>query len=136
VGDVSLKRLGRLRLDYAGAYAFSYCFLALISRQFVEVSRSRIEGLLAAFPRLVGTGKEHTFVEGESVRYLYQPLEDIFVVVITNKASNILEDLDTLHMFTRVVRGYRYGIGQMHVIEPLLSTRFRTFARLTQKRIF
>ena len=89
---------------------FHMMVIALISRQFVEVSRSRIEGLLSAFPRLVGTGKEHTFVEGENVRYLYQPLEDIFVVVITNKASNILEDLDTLHMFTRIVRRYRSGI--------------------------
>lgn len=48
---------------------------ALVSRQFVDMSRIRIEGLLAAFPKLVGTGKQHTYVETENVRYLYQPIE-------------------------------------------------------------
>lgn len=48
---------------------------ALVSRQYVDMSRIRIEGLLAAFPKLVGTGKQHTYVETENVRYVYQPME-------------------------------------------------------------
>jgi coatomer subunit delta len=39
------------------------------------MSRIRIEGLLAAFPKLVGAGKQHTYVETDSVRYVYQPME-------------------------------------------------------------
>uniref|UniRef100_A0A2K5PDL5 Coatomer subunit delta n=1 Tax=Cebus imitator TaxID=2715852 RepID=A0A2K5PDL5_CEBIM len=41
---------------------------AIVSRQFVEMTRTRIEGLLAAFPKLMNTGKQHTFVETESIR--------------------------------------------------------------------
>mmetsp|Transcript_8225 Transcript_8225/g.14103 ORF Transcript_8225/g.14103 Transcript_8225/m.14103 type:complete len:514 (-) Transcript_8225:681-2222(-) len=75
----------------------------LVSRQYMDMSRIRIEGLLAAFPKLVGSGKQHTYVETENVRYVYQPMENLFLVLITNKQSNILEDLDTLRVLSKLV---------------------------------
>lgn len=75
-----------------------------MSRQFVEMPRIRIEGLLAAFPKLVGTGKQHTYVETENVRYVYQPMESIYLLLVTNKQSNILEDLETLRLLSKLVR--------------------------------
>jgi len=78
----------------------------LLSRQFVPMTRIRIEGLLAAFPKLVTSGKEgsqHTFIETENVRYIYQPIESLYVLLITNKHSNIKEDLDTLRLTAKLV---------------------------------
>lgn len=78
---------------------------ALVSRQFVEISRARIESLLTAFPKLVAnSSKQYTFVDGPGVRFVYQPMDDLYAVIITNKASNIVEDLETLQLITNIVR--------------------------------
>ncbi|KVI00890.1 hypothetical protein Ccrd_020849 [Cynara cardunculus var. scolymus] len=65
------------------------------------MSRIRIEGLLAAFPKLIGSGKQHTYVETENVIYVYQPMEGIYLLLVSNKQSNILEDLDTLRLLSK-----------------------------------
>jgi len=43
---------------------------AIMARQFISMTRIRIEGLLAAFPKLMSGGRntQHTFIETESVR--------------------------------------------------------------------
>ncbi|KYR01566.1 Coatomer delta subunit [Tieghemostelium lacteum] len=79
---------------------------ALLSRQFSEMTKSRVEGLISAFPKLIGTGKQHTFIETENIRYVYQPLESLYLLLITNKNSNILEDLETLHLLAKLVAEY------------------------------
>ncbi|KAL6614220.1 hypothetical protein ACP70R_036490 [Stipagrostis hirtigluma subsp. patula] len=79
------------------------------------MSRIRIEGLLAAFPKLVGTGKQHTYVETESVRYVYQPIEVLYLLVITNKQSNILEDLETLRLLSKLVPEYSPSLDEESV---------------------
>ncbi|KAJ2630855.1 coatomer subunit delta [Coemansia sp. RSA 1290] len=77
---------------------------ALVSRQFVEMSRSRIEGLLASFPKLLVPGQQHTTVETDTLRYLYQPLgDDMYMVLITTRQYNIVLGINTLNLIARAV---------------------------------
>jgi hypothetical protein len=81
------------------------------------MNRLRVEGLLAAFPKLVGHGnKQHCYVETDSVRYVYQPLENnLYLLLVTTKASNIVEDLGTLRLLAKVVPDVAGGL-QEHAI--------------------
>mmetsp|Transcript_6455 Transcript_6455/g.27160 ORF Transcript_6455/g.27160 Transcript_6455/m.27160 type:complete len:537 (-) Transcript_6455:195-1805(-) len=97
----------------------------LVARQFVEMNRLRIEGLLAAFPKLMGSGhKQHTFIETDTVRYVWQPVEQIFLLLITNKASNIVEDLDTLRLLSKVVPEVAGGHSEERVAEKVFDLVF------------
>ncbi len=81
----------------------------LIARQFVEMPRMRIENLLATFPKLVGADKQHNTVETAEVRYVYQPIENLMVLLMTNKLSNIVADLELLRLFAKVLTEYCPG---------------------------
>ena len=121
----------------------------ILSRQFVDIARIRIEGLLSALPRLLTaastptptsttgpsseststsksslaapttmtttTKQQCTFIETGSVRYVYQPLEDLLLVILTTKSSNIVEDLSTLRMVGRLVPEYVPNITEESV---------------------
>lgn len=96
----------------------------LLSRQFVDMSRIRIEGLLSAFPKLMGTGKQYTYFETDTVRYVYQPIETLFLVLITNKSSNIVEDLETLRLLGRIVPEFCSSLDDEHVSKKAFDLLF------------
>lgn len=118
----------------------------IVSRQFVEMTKARIEGLLSAFPKLMSSGKQHTFVETDSVRYVYQPLEKLFMLLITTKASNILEDLETLRLFSRVIPEYCRNMEESEIadnafnlifaFDEIVALGYRESVNLAQIRTF
>ncbi|RKP21384.1 coatomer subunit delta [Rozella allomycis CSF55] len=79
------------------------------------MSRSKVEGLLASFTRLIDEGQEHTFVESDDLRFVYQPMESLYLVMLTTKTSNILLDLETLHLFARIVPEYCKTVNEEQV---------------------
>ncbi|KAI9026287.1 hypothetical protein DFJ74DRAFT_663805 [Hyaloraphidium curvatum] len=117
---------------------------ALVSRQFVEMQRSRIEGLLASFPKLIGSGDQHTYLETESVRYVYQPMEELYMILVTNKTSNILQDIDTLHLFARALSEYCRSVDEKEILnrafelisvfDEIISLGYRENVSLAQIR--
>lgn len=81
------------------------------------MSRARIESLLASFSKVIPANTQHTSVETSDVRYVYQPLEDLYIILITNKASNILQDIETLHLFARVVSDMCRSADQREILK-------------------
>lgn len=119
---------------------------AVLSRQFREVSRSRIEGLLASFPKLADSGTQHTTVEQDNVRYVYQPLDELYMVLITNRQSNILQDIDSLHLFAQVVSSICKSLDEREILrnayellsafDELVTLGYRENLSLAQIRTF
>lgn len=91
----------------------------IISRQFRELTKDRVTSLLSNFPTLLSnsTQSQHTAVEDEYVRYMYQPLEEFYVVLITNKHSNILQDIDTLHLFAQSITSILRSVDEREIYE-------------------
>ncbi|KZT58326.1 hypothetical protein CALCODRAFT_495055 [Calocera cornea HHB12733] len=116
----------------------------VISRQFREMPRSRIDGLLTSFPKLIPANSQHTTIETAEVRYVYQPLEELYILLITNKASNILQDIDTLHLFARVISDLcrsadereiaRNAFELLGAFDEVISLGFREQVNLAQIR--
>lgn len=96
----------------------------LVSRQYVPMTRIKIEGLLAAFPKLIDNNSQSTFVETGSVRYVYQPLEQLYVVLVTTKQSNIMEDLETLRTVAKLIPEYCGGSMEANVTETVFELIF------------
>ncbi|CAK4066305.1 unnamed protein product [Aphanomyces euteiches] len=97
----------------------------MVARQFVEVSRIRLEGLLTAFPKLLASeSRQHTFIDTESVRYVYQPIESFFLLLITNKTSNIVEDLHTMQLMAKLVPDICGPLTEAHIREKQFELVF------------
>ncbi|GAB5365294.1 hypothetical protein AAMO2058_001045300 [Amorphochlora amoebiformis] len=119
----------------------------LLSRQFMEMKRIRIEGLLAGFTKLVGKGKkEHSLIETDEVRYVYQPLEGLYVLIITNPQSNIMEDLDTLRLLSKLIPQYCEGTSEADVaghtfelifaFDEVVNNGFKEYVTLQQVKTY
>ena len=80
------------------------------------MTRMRMEGSMAAFPKLVGHFKQHTFVETDTVRYVYQPMENqLFLLLITKKASNIVEDSGTLRLLAKMIPDVAGSVSEIYI---------------------
>jgi len=110
------------------------------------MQRSRVEALLASFPKLVDAGNQHTTVEQDNVRYVYQPLDELYMVLITNRQSNILQDIDSLHLFAQVVSSICRSLDEREILrnafellsafDELVNLGYRENLTLPQIRTF
>jgi hypothetical protein len=90
----------------------------LFARQFLEITRVQLEALLGSFIRLIDSSMQHTFLENETTRFVYIPLDNIYLVLLTSKDSNIVDDLETLRLLQKVVQHYcPYGLSDGSILK-------------------
>lgn len=65
------------------------------------LSEQRLTNLLSLFPQLIKSDQQHTYVENEVARFIYYPLGLFYLVIITNKVSNLIQDIDTLNLLVK-----------------------------------
>ena len=70
------------------------------------------------------SARQHTFVETETVRYVYQPIESLNIVVITTKGSNIIQDLETLRLISKIIPDYCQPISEETISEHVFELIF------------
>ncbi|MES1922932.1 hypothetical protein MHBO_004463, partial [Bonamia ostreae] len=75
----------------------------ILSRQFKDISSIKIGSILSIFPKLLGNGRNINYVEKDDIRYIYRPLDDLFLLLVTSLESNFLSDLDLLNVLSKSV---------------------------------
>ncbi|KAK9171555.1 Coatomer subunit delta [Cryptosporidium meleagridis] len=78
----------------------------LLSRQFVEMTRGNVEAYLNRFIKKIEQfclSNEYTYMEIDNIRFIYQAIDNIYLILMTPINSNIIEDMDTLQLFCQVL---------------------------------
>jgi hypothetical protein len=65
---------------------------AIVSRQFEHIKRSQVEDIYLSFPKLISPTQQHTYAQSDQHTFLYIPLDSLYLVLISTKNSNIIED--------------------------------------------
>lgn len=94
----------------------------LLARLFRDLSKNRITALLANFPSLLSSSEsQNTTVEDENARYVFQSVEECYIVLLTTKQSNILEDIETLNLFVSVTSNMLRTVDERGVFENVFE---------------
>lgn len=94
-----------------------------VARQYTEMTKAKVEAFYMAFSRLITKGKQHTMIETQEVRYVYRAINEFYCVLITDKHSNILEDIKTLSLFVGAITEY-ISVGKGIHMDSLTDCRF------------
>lgn len=76
----------------------------MLARQFIKMTRMELEEHIVNFSRNIDTCKDTTHIEAEKVRYLFIPIENLYLVLITSKNSNIIDDIEIIKLVYRLLQ--------------------------------
>ena len=89
----------------------------IFARQFFNISRMDLEEYIIQFSRGVDSCKEITHFESDKVRYIFIPIDTFYLILITTKNSNMIEDTEILKLIYRLIQDLCNSINQESIVE-------------------
>ena len=90
----------------------------IFARQFAKISRKELEEHSLIFNRSINSDKDSTLIETDTNRYLYIHYEECYIVLVTTKDSNIIEDMEVLKLTYRLISDICFGkISEDNIID-------------------
>lgn len=69
------------------------------------MSKNTVEDIYRSFPKLIKPNQQHTYVQSDKYTFLYIPIETLYLVMVSSKHSNIIEDQDTIRTIYKILCG-------------------------------
>lgn len=118
----------------------------IFARQFTKMSRLDLEEHIVHFSRNLETCKETTHLESDKARFLFIPIDNLFLVLITSKQSNIIEDTEIIKLIYRLIQDLCGTINEINItlhsfeltmgIDDIVFMGYRNSVSLGQVRQF
>lgn len=64
----------------------------ILARQFEGMTKNTVEDIYLSFPKLLKPDQQHTYVQSDKYTFLYIPIEGLYLVTVSSRNSNIIED--------------------------------------------
>jgi hypothetical protein len=88
----------------------------IFARQFFNITRMDLEEYIVQFSRGVDSCKEITHFESNKVRYIFIPIDSLYLILITTKNSNIIEDTEILKLIYRLIQDLCGAINSESIV--------------------
>ena len=75
----------------------------LLARQFTQLSKMQLEEWAKNMPKLIRKDQQHTFIEDTLIRYVYQSLDEMYLVLVVDKSSNMIEDMEIIKLLHKTL---------------------------------
>ena len=56
------------------------------------MTKNTVEDIYLSFPKLIKPQQQHTYVQSDKYTFLFIPMENLYLVTVSSKNSNIIED--------------------------------------------
>ena len=89
----------------------------IFSRQFLPMSRLDLEEHIVHFSRHIDTCKDSTHIETTTTRYIFIPIENLYLVTITTINSNVIEDIEILKLAYRLFQDICGTVNSSNIIK-------------------